>query len=528
MPQLLALEWNGREIRAVVASGRGRQVLVEHAFSIPLEGTAEPTAAAIGARIAEQLDARALGRPETIVAVGRTSIELRQLQLPPAPDAELPDLVRFQAGREFNELDERWLLDFVPIDQAADGPRTVLATAIAPATLKQIQGVCEAAGLTMRRLVLRAFAAASLAARAGGATPGKLRLLIDLLADEADLTAVVDDKAVFLRTTRLAGDPPPLPAMLTEIRLTMAAVQNQAAGGRVESIVLCSSGRSRAELGERVAAELGIPVELFDPFAALELSPALRDAMPPQPSRFAPLLGAAAAEVAQSAPAIDFLHPRRAVAPPNPRRKWIAIGAAVVLLLIAYLVWGRIEHYQLAGEVDELESKLKTLETAKASAEKIHANVAEIAKWADDEVIWLDKLEGLSDGFPPADDALLGQLSFAIRQSGAQMDLKGWVRRANVIAKMEQNIRARGGQIGMKNSREDGTGKHYSWRFDASIQLSPPAGNTVPAHGRPALPREKTATPVGRIDNPSPGDSSMALGRIANPSYAVPGQEGQP
>ena len=84
-------------------------------------------------------EARGLGRPDAVVAVGRSSIELRQLQLPPAAEDDLPDLVRFQAMREFNEFDERWLLDFLSIDSSGDSPRegnlprTVLATAIGPA-----------------------------------------------------------------------------------------------------------------------------------------------------------------------------------------------------------------------------------------------------------------------------------------------------------------------------------------------------------------------------------------------------------
>ena len=164
MPQLFALEWDSREIRLMVASGRGRQVVIEQAFSIPCEtdSSAADTAEQIGQRIAAELDARGLGRGEAVVAVGRNSIELRQLQLPPAPDEDLPEMVRFQATREFNELDDKWLLDFVPIDGSAETPRTVLATAIAPAVLGQIEAVCEHAGLKMRRLLLRPCEAALL------------------------------------------------------------------------------------------------------------------------------------------------------------------------------------------------------------------------------------------------------------------------------------------------------------------------------------------------------------------------------
>ena len=124
MPQLFALEWDSREIRIMVASGHGRQVVIEQAFSVPceVESAAADAAKQIGRRIAAELDARSLGRGEAVVAVGRGSIELRQLQLPPAPDEDLPELVAFNAAREFNELDDKWLLDFIPIGGSADIP----------------------------------------------------------------------------------------------------------------------------------------------------------------------------------------------------------------------------------------------------------------------------------------------------------------------------------------------------------------------------------------------------------------------
>ena len=63
MSQLFALEWDPREIRLMVASGRGRQVVIEQAFSIPCEtdSSAADTAEQIGRRIAAELDARGLG-----------------------------------------------------------------------------------------------------------------------------------------------------------------------------------------------------------------------------------------------------------------------------------------------------------------------------------------------------------------------------------------------------------------------------------------------------------------------------------
>ena len=166
MPQYLAIGWESGECRVAIASLRGRQVEIDHAFTIA-RGADEPPDA-LGARIAKELDSRGCGRPETMVSVGRTRIELRQFTVPPAAEDDLPDLVRFQASREFNELDDRWRLDFLPIDTASEGAKSVLATAIPPAEIAAIEKLCESAGLTLRRILLRPCEAASLLA-AGGA-----------------------------------------------------------------------------------------------------------------------------------------------------------------------------------------------------------------------------------------------------------------------------------------------------------------------------------------------------------------------
>src|SRR5688572_17709621 len=100
MARLLALEWGLREARVVVARTQGGGIVVEHAFAVdfgPRDAGQTVSDEAIADKLAKALAARGLGRIETLVAVGRASIELRQLTLPPSPLDELPDLVRFQA-----------------------------------------------------------------------------------------------------------------------------------------------------------------------------------------------------------------------------------------------------------------------------------------------------------------------------------------------------------------------------------------------------------------------------------------------
>src|SRR6476620_3814154 len=164
MSRIVALEWDAKEARVVIGRKRASGVVVDHALAVPLpqreEGsTAEPD---VGSVLARALADHGISRSEALVAVGRANIELRFLSTPPVPEEELPDVVRFQAVRSFTTFGDEWPLDFVPLETNADGGMNVLAAAIAPDLLKQIQMDCTAAGITIGKLVLRPFAAAAL------------------------------------------------------------------------------------------------------------------------------------------------------------------------------------------------------------------------------------------------------------------------------------------------------------------------------------------------------------------------------
>jgi len=133
MPRLLALEWDLREARVAVARTSASGIVLEHTFSVDL-GPKDTGTTFLdvnpGQKIAAALAARNVGRAETLVAVGRASIELRQLTLPNCPLDELPDMVRFQANQEFTTLAPDWPLDFVHLGNSEEGNLAVLAAAI--------------------------------------------------------------------------------------------------------------------------------------------------------------------------------------------------------------------------------------------------------------------------------------------------------------------------------------------------------------------------------------------------------------
>jgi Tfp pilus assembly protein PilN len=181
------------------------------------------------------------------------------------------------------------------------------------------------------------------------------------------------------------------------------------------------------------------------------------------------LLGLLTAELEQTGHAMDFLHPRRAPAPPSLRKKYILAGIAATVLLVGWFVYARVEQSQLAAEVSRLSQESRALEAAAAKADKVQASVKEITKWTDGDVAWLDQLRALSEDFPPAEDAVLTQLTLTSTASGGEMRLKGLAKKADTIAAMEERLRNRSRRVIGRDSREDSSLPPYRWRFETSV-----------------------------------------------------------
>ncbi len=476
MARLLALEWNEQEARVVIGSAHGKGAAIEQAFTVsmrPSQPGEHLPAVDPGQRLAAALAARGVRRLDALVAIGRTNIELRQLSVPPAPDDELPDMVRFQALREFNAMEEDWALDYVPIDEDPGQPRTVLAAAIAPEQIELIRKTCQAAGLRPRRLVLRPCAAAALFCRRQADGRPRARLLVDLIAEEADLTVMIDRKVIFIRTARLPADPladaEAAQALTAELRRTMAAVQNQLGGRRVESIVLCGTGPQHVALAELIDQRLSLPAELFDPFAGLELVGELARAKPEHPGRFAPLLGMLLDELHAAPPAVDFLHPRRRPAPPS-RRPTYALAAGVVAVLVAAVaVYVLVRRSAVSGKIDDLKTQIVNLDREIGELSKTTKVVDEIDKWRSGDAVWLDEFLWLSKNFPPAKEAMVTKLHMQHDSTGARMVIDV-LAQSDAIEKLDQALREGGHSIASQGGQDRAPPKAgYEWQLSRTV-----------------------------------------------------------
>lgn len=476
MPRMLAVDWDRHEARYVLATAAGETLQIRAAASAPLvdvvEGGGEPQPD-LGHSLRAALAREKVGRAVTLVGVDRGSVELLHFTLPPATDAELPELVLNQAIRDSSSIDEDSALDFLPLGEDPAQPRRVTAAALVPERLEQITATCAEAGLKPRRILLRPYASASLFSRAG---PGRERicLLVSLVADEVDLTVLVEGKAVFSRTVLLphfATEPQATQRVSAEIKRTLAvAVQSQLGSDAVESVYIFGGPGEHQELIDRIREEVSLPAVVFNPFEAADVSAAQ---VPDRPGRFAALLGMLLDEARGGRHALDFLHPRQ---PPKriSRRQIITMtsaAVAAVILVAGYFAWSTLAaadrtNRQLLQELRDLDHLVK----ATAEERKI---VDAVRDWQAGDVLWLEELRELSERFPPDEDAVILRMSMAsARSGGGVIDVKGLVNHSSVLLRMENALRDRYHDVYPKGSQKTGREEDYTWHFDTSVFVS--------------------------------------------------------
>jgi Tfp pilus assembly PilM family ATPase len=480
MPQLLALEWDAREARVAVGRTRGREVVVEHAFAVdllPRDGAQDVADVNVGERIASALAARSIGRCDTLVAVGRTNIELRRLSIPPAPPDELPDMVRFQALRQFTGIGDDWPLDFVPLESSEPDTLNVLAAAISPEIVEQIRSTCHGAELVPRHLVLRPFAAASLLRRRRERALAPCHLMVDLLAEEADLTVLVDQQVALVRTVRV----PPADAsgtstrvLLGEIRRTIAAAHNQLRDRRIERVILFGAGEEQEAIKSQIEQELGQEVETYDPFSGVHLTSELTSSRPEYPGRFAPLFGMLVDEAAGDPHEIDFLHPRRKAAPVSQSRKYAVIGAAAaaVVFAIVFAFWMSLS--SLDSEIADLTQRANGMKDQVTKATKKKADAKSVADFLQSDISWIDEMYRLARDLPSSEDIILTQVTLTTRApSGGQIILDGFAREHEQIRNVEDSLRNDGRQVVSTGGQYDERRSDYHWRFKETVVIEP-------------------------------------------------------
>ena len=488
MSMLTAIDWDRREARVMTATLRRRTLHIEQVFAVAWSSDEADVVQRTEA-LKTELRKRGIGRGDVLVAISRGAVELKQLELPPAPDDDLPDLVRFQALRELHAVTDVSPLDFTTTPAEEGRPRSVLAAAVDPGYLSSIQAICEGAGLRVRRVLLRPCETASLVTRRFSTEGNPLRLTIDAGREEAEFIATVGHDVVLLRAARLSGDFDSAEyarSLASELRRTLAAVQHQSGGRRVETIALCGAQSEFAATMQGLTQGVDLPIEIVDPAELLAGIGYETMATGETQTRLAPLVGALLDEAEGIAPAFDFLHPRKRRPPPNMRKRLLVGGlaAATIAALGFFTVQSQLS--ALDRELETLRDQAKALAPAVAEAEEIQKRAGEVEKWLRTDVLWLEELARLAQQLPPAQEVMLTQLRLAAHPQGGELQLTGVLAESSAGDDLEAALRDERHTVEGRGRRHDPKDSRYPWRFQSTVVVkAPPSEFAPPAKALP-------------------------------------------
>jgi Tfp pilus assembly PilM family ATPase len=491
MARILAIDWDRHEVRGVIVASGPTGASVTGAWAAPLARTDNSALSGreIGQRLAAAITGGVDGKVTTLVGAGRDNVQMQLLSLPPAPDDELPELVRYQAEREFTALGSDAALDFIPITGDSQTPHQVLAVALNATGLAEAREIGEALGVEPDRIPLRACAAAELVRRAGVVPAGKVALVVNPLTDEADLTVLVGDKVVLMRTVRL---PEPSQsedqrrALVGEIRRTMAAVRQQSADRSVDRVVVCGHP-AQLDQGGGLPDALDVPVTLFDPTTYAPSGLSVHGVPAESLGRFAAVLGMALGEADRRPPIVDFANVRRR----HEARRFTrvhalaAAAAALAVLWFAAHLWRQAS--DPARELAHLENRIEHLQTQAQMYKDVTTQAAAVERWLATDVNWLDELERFARRVRPQplsakefsvnDDVVVTQLTMlrppGINAVGGRMDVQAKAKSDTAVRDLEQRLRDERHHVTPGGVQQDSTVPGYPRALDLQVYVTP-------------------------------------------------------
>ncbi|MCM2371685.1 type IV pilus biogenesis protein PilM [Aporhodopirellula aestuarii] len=485
MPRI-ALDWDDEQIRMVAADQSGRQVRLRAAAVVPI-GDRDLTTA-----LQDLIKDHSLEKGECLVAVGRDRAELRQMEFPPVPLDELPDMVRFQAIRQFASAGDSAAIDYITTHVDTDGIKAIVA-ATGPTQLTPIQKTIETAGWTLHRVALRPIAAAALyrmkVARPAPATDIESQptiALIDLVADEAEIVLLRGGEIAFVRSVRLPAHPAssaPVSHARTnslagEIRRSLIACG--AVGSPCNVVMWGTEDRHGEEiklLAERISQQQDAPCEtrLIDPLELVGADDSIRTSTGSMVGRLAPLVGLLVADAGNANELIDFLNPRRTIEVKTDKRKVAAmVGIPLALAMtIVWMLWGNLA--RLDEQIEQQTAVNAELKQKTKSSDKMIDKTELIDQFLDGDVNWLDEFERLAGSMPAADELIVKEVS-AISNSrggGGRIVVTGLVTSPEVIDAFETALRDESHQVTGDKVTQLATDDAYRWQMTETIAVAP-------------------------------------------------------
>lgn len=460
------LEIDGPRLVAISASVSGSRIDVRRWLTAtrPDSITAD-NARAVGEWIGSEFDRAGIGKARVVLAVSRGDVVLKQLGIPAGDgevnDSDLAGIVRLQMLRQLTMQVDGAVIDFLPVGQGPppgaehDGSaslRWVMAGAIPADRAAWSREVVSGAGLSLRRIGLRCFGAATLL---GDLSQRRAGPILGVAIGGASTEFVVVEEGV-MTFARAVDTPRPesrseidpfADRMGVEAKRTWMSYRSARPGAEVEAVAVIGTGDLPRAVGERCAAAVGCSWESV----SLPSIIGVPDTMPESERALAAPLAGLLAETILDRPTLDFANPRKMPDPSARRRQAVLAGVLGLILLggTGYIVADQ-RLSRLRAELAEARAQEQSKRVELDKYLVSHARLNHFEQWSGAKVDWLAHLKRLSDEMP---DAKLGQLDQVIGRasaapqfslsSGARYPAGTWSTRRNVTFDLSGRVESR-------------------------------------------------------------------------------------
>ena len=478
MPDILAIHWERRRLRMVEAT-IGNAVRVSRGFVIDIP---EPAPAGW---LRDALRRHGVTARQAVVCLPRENAILRQLELPSAPDDELPALVHFQASTRSTTPLDQLLLDFLPLPpRTGSSQKDVLFASVPRVAVDAIRSALTEAGVELTSLTISSFALAELAMRVESAqrqSPVRRSLVILEDLNRLEVVLLGDRQPIATHMVRPQSDElghPIIANAAAEISRVLVPAQPWLVENRVERICLLGDSSEWSGLANVLTERWECPVENLD--AQIQAAiPGLDPAkFSGSLSQFAPVLGLALSRLTPHAPAFDLLHPRQPKPRRDPRKLQLAIGAAAALLLVAMgTSFVQLTLSSLDASIKNARSTEIELNSQLKSGQPVLNAARAIGDWKMRDVNQLQQLVELDELMQGTERLYVSEYSFgpATGDAIAKLQATGNARERDDWQQLAQRlVDARRYRVKPRELTQVSRDPDYANRFELDTELIPP------------------------------------------------------
>lgn len=466
MSRLLAIDWDHQNVRVVVAEeGRNKSLRVVAADQTAVPAGEEPIEQRIGLALSEAIRSTKSEKARCLIGIGHGQIDLAYVQVPPATDSELPGLVANLAQRELATATDDAAVDFV-VYQSTEPLRPVCVMVLPEEERRHIDTVCQHAGISPTRIVLRAFGL-----KAFSADPDPT-ILVSCADAGADLVLLDNGQPLVARSLRFPTNStlPQISQHFTnELRRTLLShPQEFPLPDIISHINILNDGPLADALKQPLTEEYEASAAIINPFASVQ-----SDLPTTANADYSGLLGMLLNESSGEPPDVDFLNPKQ---PPTSvgKTKPLIAAALCLITLIAGGVWYVQSQY---AEIDSENARLSTeLSELKALVKKSLSKrrlARSLTSWEKSRITWPDELRDITLRMPPRDAMTIQNLTVSSGRNGTSLiSFRGVATKPDAVAVMESRLRDKYHNPRTPGLREQQVGDKTVWTFQTSMSVT--------------------------------------------------------